>query len=405
VLRAARDAISLVDQAIALEPDNGSAYVERGYFKAFTDLAGADADFRRGIELAPSLARGYEGLAAVLFQSVARRREALEFIEQARRLDPIDARLAVTQAVYSFYGAFDADGAVTTLRSVLDRDPLYVPALTRLAEVEWAGRGALADAALLAEQAIALDPDNVFVRRLLVDIYLDLGEEPAARSVLDDVRSSREAELQLHVYRREWRDAGELAAALIESGRAPPTQERGLALAVRNWARETSNATPAVDLMEAWTGVTWEDGGPVLGESLSMRMDLVGLAYLLQTTGDGVRAVALAEEILRDIDQQVGRFERPGVWLDQARAMALLILQRRDEALAVVLSLAGKGFLRHESRATLELDPVFDPIRTDPAYRKVVAEVREHAAAERAALEEMRRQGLIHRRGSGAPGG
>jgi TolB-like protein/DNA-binding winged helix-turn-helix (wHTH) protein len=405
VLQVVREGVSLLDQAIALEPDNGSAYVERGYLKAFTDLAAADADFRRGIELAPSLARGYEGLAAVLFQSVARRREALEFIEQARRLDPIDARLAVTQAVYSFYGAFDVDRAAGTLRSVLDRDPLYVPALARLAEVEWAGRGALAEAAVVAEQALALDPDNVFVRRLLVDIYLDLGDEGAAVSVLDPGRSSREAELQLHVYRSQWSEAGDIAAALIESGRAPMVQERGLALAVRNRARVTGNAAAAIELMETWTGLTWEDGEPVLGESLSMRMDLAGLAVLLQDSGDAARAAALAEEILRDIDQQAGRFARPAAWLDQARATALLILQRPDEALSVMLRLSGQGFLRHESRETLELDPVFDPIRADPAYRSAVAAVHEHASAERAALEEMRRQGLIPRRGPGTPAG
>ena len=66
-----------------------------------------------------------------------------------------------------------------------------------------------------------------------------------------------------------------------------------------------------------------------------------------------------------------------------------------------VLRLAGKGFLLHESRATLELDPVLDPIRTDPAYRQTVTSVYEHAAAERILLEDMRAQGLILRRGPG----
>lgn len=405
VLQTVRDAMSLIDKAIALEPENGAAYVERGYLKAFTDLAGADADFRRGIELAPSLAHGYEGLAAVLFQSVARRREALGLIEQARRLDPIDPRLAVTQAVYLFYGPCDVDGAAGILRSVLDRDPLYVPALSRLSEVEWAGRGALAEAAWLAEQAIALDPDNVFVRRLLVDIYLDLGDETAARSVLAGASfPSEAAELPLRVYRQEWREAGELAAALIESGRAPQVQERSLALAVRIWARVTGDTAAAVGLLEEWTSVTWEDGEPILGDSLSMRVDLAGFAALLQDSGDRVRAAALAEEILRDIDQQVGRFGRPEAWLGHGRAMALLIRSRPDEALAVVLRLAGKGFLFHEWRVMLELDPVFDPIRADPAYQRTVAAVREHAGAERSKLEEMRRQGLVPRRDARDPG-
>ena len=399
VLRTVRDAIALIDKAIALEPENGAAYVERGYLKAFTDLAGADADFRRGIELAPSLAHGYEGLAAVLFQSIARRREALGFIEQARRLDPIDPRLAVTQAVYLFYGPHDVDGAVGILRSILDRDPLYVPALSRLSEVEWAGRGSMAESAWLAEQAIALDPDSVFVRRLLVDIYLDLGDQTAARSVLAGASfPSEAAELPLHVYRGEWREAGDLAAKLIKSGRAPQVQERGMALAARMWARATGDNAAAVDLMEEWTGVTWEDGQPIVGDSLSMRVDLAEFAALLQDSGDHVRAAALAEEVLRDTDQQIERFGRPEVWVGQGRATALLIRDRPDEALQVVLRLAGKGYLRHEWHATLELDPVFDPIRSSAAYQRTLATAREHASAERSRLEEMRRQGLVPRR-------
>ena len=70
-------------------------------------MAAADADLRRGLELAPNYARGYEGLAAALFQSVARRREALEMIEKARRLDPLELRLDVLKATYLVWGPGD----------------------------------------------------------------------------------------------------------------------------------------------------------------------------------------------------------------------------------------------------------------------------------------------------------
>jgi hypothetical protein len=167
---------------------------------------------------------------------------------------------------------------------------------------------------------------------------------------------------------------------------------------VRMGARATRDAAAAVDLMEEWTATTWEDGEPVLGDSLSMRVDLAGFAALLQDSGDRTRATVLADEVLRDIDQQVGRFGRPEAWLGQGRAMALLVLNRPVEALAVMQGLAGRGFLFHEWHVTLELDPAFEPIRADPAYRRIVASAREHAAGERATLEEMRRQGLVPRR-------
>ncbi len=138
---AVENALQLLDTAIELEPANGEAYVERGYLKAFYDIAAADADFRRGIELAPNSSRGYEGLAAVLFQSVARRREALAMLEKARKLNPLEPRLDVVKATYLGYGPGDAEQATRLLQQVLERDPLYLPALLRLAEFRWSLQG------------------------------------------------------------------------------------------------------------------------------------------------------------------------------------------------------------------------------------------------------------------------
>ena len=52
-----------------------------------TNLAAAEADYRRGLELSPNSAEGYAGLAAVLYQTPSRRDEALEMLDRARKLD------------------------------------------------------------------------------------------------------------------------------------------------------------------------------------------------------------------------------------------------------------------------------------------------------------------------------
>ena len=137
--QAVESATQLLDEAIKLDPQSGEAYVERGYLKVYFDVAAADADLRRGLELAPNYARGYEGLAAVMFQSVARRREALDMIEKARRLDPLEPRLDVIKATYLLFGSGDIPQATRVLEAVLERDPLYVPALVRLSDVRWCG--------------------------------------------------------------------------------------------------------------------------------------------------------------------------------------------------------------------------------------------------------------------------
>ena len=166
------------------DPHSGEAYVERGYLKLYFDAAAADADLRRGLELAPNYARGYEGLAAVLFQSVARRREALEMIEKARRLDPLELRLDVIKATYLLFGSGDMEQAARLAESVLERDPLYVPALVRLADVRWCGQGEHAESVALAEQAVALDPGNETAWRQLMLSYLSVGEPAGAEAAI-----------------------------------------------------------------------------------------------------------------------------------------------------------------------------------------------------------------------------
>jgi tetratricopeptide (TPR) repeat protein len=88
--------MKLLNAALELNP-RAAKPTSSADLKLYYDVAAADGDLRRGLELAPNYARGYEVLAAALFQSVARRREALEMIENARKLDPLEPRLACSR--------------------------------------------------------------------------------------------------------------------------------------------------------------------------------------------------------------------------------------------------------------------------------------------------------------------
>ena len=148
----------LVEQALALDPDNGDAYLERAHLAAFDDLAAAEADYRRGLELSPNAAKGYAGLATVLYATPARRDEALEMLDRARKLDPLEPGYDVFKAVFLFYERADLKGANDLLVEVLREHPQYVPALIRLCELRSFAMGRLADGVLYCEQALAIDP-------------------------------------------------------------------------------------------------------------------------------------------------------------------------------------------------------------------------------------------------------
>ena len=393
---AVENALQLLDTAIELEPANGEAYVERGWTKAFYDIAAADADFRHGLELAPNSARGYEGLAAFLFQSMARRREALAMVEKARQLNPLEPRLDVLKATYLGYGPGDAEQATAILQQVLERDPLYVPALVRLAEFRWRLQGRIAEAIHLAEQAVKLDPGNELAWYHIGVAYLDADDPASAESAFRNIgESSRSGPLSLNLYRENWRAAGEAAYAMLAAARPRPIDEWRISHALRMHARATGNYERAIGTLEAWTAVDWEDGEPQLGDPLGQGIAVAGLADLLKMTGEPDRAKALAQELLRDIDTQTTRYGRGEVWLSDARALALMLLGRPDEAIATLQRQIQAGLGLYHWKFYLLNDPLFEPLRRRPEFQQLVTAARSNAARENERIDRMRADGLI----------
>jgi TolB-like protein/DNA-binding winged helix-turn-helix (wHTH) protein/Tfp pilus assembly protein PilF len=392
------ESMRLLDEAIALDPDSGEAYVERGYLKVYSDLAGAHADLRRGLELAPNYTRGYEGLAAVLFQSIARRREALEMIEKARRLDPLEPRLDVIKATYLLFGPGDREQAARLLESVLQRDPLYVPALLRLAEVYWLMARRHGESAQLVEQAVTLDPGNERAWRQLATVYLDVGDIAAAESAFRNIAESPPyAALSLRLERKDWRGAGEAAYGIIAAGAPHPWAESLISRAIRMHARTTGDYARAIAALEEWSAVAWDGEEPQLLGQLDQGIGVAGLADLLRQSGEEARARALAEALLADIDVQMNRYGRGEIWLNDARALAQSLLGRPDEALALLKRQASFG-VYGKWQIVLEGEPLFEALSERPDFRALLTEVRATAAEEHARIDRMRREGLIPKR-------
>lgn len=398
--RAIENAMGLLNEAIALDPESGEAYVERGYLKLYYDVAAADADLRRGIELAPNYARGYEGLAAVMFQSVARRRDALEMIEKARRLDPLELRLDVVKAAYLYFGNGDLPKSTEVLEAALERDPLFVPALVRLADLRWV-QGEFAECVALAEQAVALDPGNDPAWRHLMGSYHSLGEHAAANDA-----SSRTADqpanalLWRSLFAKDWRKAGAAAYALIAPGPTYVQNEALVAIAIRRHARATGEYRRAIETLEDWAAVGWEDGEPLLQGQLDLGFGVVALADMLMATGQNERARALLEELLADSEFQISRYGRGEIWRNGSRAIAFALLGRPDEAVATLQRQPQLGFMYHEWQLLLEDDPAFEPLKTRKDFQQLVEGFRKVDVREREQFLRLRAEGRIPDRSS-----
>ncbi len=392
-------AMGLLNTALELNPQSGEAYVERGYLKLYFNVAAADADLRRGIELAPNYARGYEGLAAVMFQSVARRREALDMIEKARRLDPLELRLDVIKATYLAWGPGDMPQAAQVAESVLQRDPLYVPALVRLADVRWGGEGKSAESIALAEQAVALDPGNETAWRHLSLSYLSVGEPAAAEAALTHVEDNPAmGKLVVDLYKDDWRGAGEAAYTLLAAGPSYRQIEPHIALAIRRYARLTGDYRRAIATLEEWTAVSWDGDEPVIEEQLGMGVSIAALGDMLMASGQKDRARALLEELLADTEVQISRYGRGEIWLNDSRAIASALLGKPNEAIALLQRQEKLGFLYHHWRVTIEDDPAFDSLRGRTDFQALVANARANEERERKQFLKMRAEGQIPKR-------
>ena len=394
-------AMGLLNEALVLDPDSGEAYVERGYLNLYFDVAAADADFRRGLELAPNFARGYEGLAAVLFQSVARRREALEMLEKARRLDPLELRLDVLKATYLEWGSGDFAEADRTLQPVLERDPLFVPALVRLASIRWGGQGRHAESVALLEQAVALDPGNQTAWRHLILSYISVGEIAASEAAVGPASDHPAlGPLNIHLFRNEWRKAGEAAYALVAAGPTYFQIESQVSLAIRRHARETGDYRRAIKALQDWAAVSWDGDEPILEGQLDMGVGVAGLADMLIATGQQEKARILLQELLANADLQVNRFGRGEVWLNTGRALAFAMLERPDDAMAMLKRQAQLGFLSNAWRVWLKDEPIFDSLRGRKDFQALVAEMQAIEDRERQLFLRMREDGRIPDRSS-----
>jgi TolB-like protein/DNA-binding winged helix-turn-helix (wHTH) protein len=389
----------LLQQALALNARDSRAYVERAYLTAFRDTAAAEKDYRRALELNPSDAEAYEGLAVILADQPPRRAEAVSAIDQARKLDPLEPRLDVIKATMIHYGRGDTDGAAELLEAALRRNPLYEPALARLAEVRLAG-GHRAEAINLAEQVIASDPQADHARHILQYTYLDLDELAAAKSVAA-LSGNTDAGSQsvMRLYAHDFQRAAALVYSAAASNTLSPDSEIVGTGAIRIAARKDGQFERAAAFFTQRGAIKWDESGKLVqGDVTSLQLNAVSLADMLLQMGETVRARQLLEASLDAMDRDEREYQRGAGWYSLMRPVALALLGRNDAAIAVLSNPAFAGHASEDFWYRFELEPAFAPLRNDPRFVALHAQLRAHAQAERAALQRLRAQGLVPNR-------
>ena len=134
---------------------------------------------------------------------------------------------------------------------VLELDPNFVPALQWYGIIRWVIEGKLAEAIQINEHAIALDPNNSFLRHAAMAVYLDLDDAKAARAVVAGMPQSARAAGLLSMHDSDWRRAG--LAAYDEEGWTRGTDfcELWQSKALRDYALKTGELNRAIAFIKS----------------------------------------------------------------------------------------------------------------------------------------------------------
>ena len=266
----------------------------------------------------------------------------------------------------------------------------------RLASIRTVDEAKFADGVKFGEQALALDPRSEWTRRALIGAYLAIGDLVAARRIAAEPQPALQVrQLDIYVFLRDWRKAGNIAYASAEDGTQMPIDAPAATFAIRMHARATGEYGRARALLERQSGVTWDAAGvPRVPVELGLADQTVALGDVLMQSGERERARRLLAASLRDMDYVARDLKRGELWYLKQRPIALALLGDKEAALTALerAFAAGVGYSRGEETA---IDPAFDVLRDTPRFKALVAKNAAHAKDGYAAVEQLRRDHLV----------
>jgi len=155
------------------------------------DWSGAEREFKRAIDLNPSLGLAFFWYTAFLAVR-GRLDEGIPLLRRARELDPLNltVRTGVGGAAYF---ARDFDGAIKELREVLEMDPNFAIARERLA-LSYLAKSEFDKAVSEFQKLCALLPGNPLAKGLLGYAYASIGNRGEAQRLMQELYGESEHE-------------------------------------------------------------------------------------------------------------------------------------------------------------------------------------------------------------------
>lgn len=386
-------ALASAQRALELAPESPASLVAVG--QSQKDPETTLGYLRRAISGNPNYARAWSALAEIEVVLGKPDADAMATIDTALKLDPLEPRLHYLKGLYQMMTAGDLADAEARFRQALAIDPTYYVALARLSQMMSCCLGRQAEAVRYAEQALRLDPQALWVRRLLVGLYLDIDDVAAAEQVAGEGPADSGAQLLIDLRR------GRIAVALRRLdpaiGEPPMRLETGEGLFLARLPLLDAKRTSAIDRASREADERVAELGELERDSAEEAFAMVDRGAFLLTIGKRAEGGADLERALAVIATRGGGGRLPHRFAE-SRAVALSLQGEREGALDVLEATTASGpwsFWWYYA----ELEPAFAPLRSDVRFTNWVGRMKAHALAERSRLNGLRLAGLVPDRG------
>jgi tetratricopeptide (TPR) repeat protein len=369
-----------IGKALALDPNLGEAHVARAsMLQGAKDLDGAEREFKRGIELAPGYATGYQWYGELLMNDIADIDRALPLLKHAAVLDPLSP---VVNAEYAYGLAVSGheDEALAITTRLIAEHPGFAMAYPLRRNI-FEARGDLV-AALRAQQALeTADPDSIRRRINRCTSLARFGALDEAQACVSDLNrrypdlDTASAQTNLLSLRGDFPGA---MAVGFRSERLDPWNRAWLLLANNRAGEALAILKKIVPELFKRPIVTTSD---YPGDAI-----LVGAALL--ATGEQAAAREVLQFALKDnAKHPYDQMDFGRHWYD---VHVYALLGDLDGACQALHATVASGF--YLDIADLDSAPWVAPLRTKPCYQKELAPARAKAAAQ---IEAARKAGLL----------
>jgi TolB-like protein/Tfp pilus assembly protein PilF len=378
------------DKALALDDQLGEAYNSlAGIKEERGDLEGAEAMYRRALELNPNYATAYYWYGYLLRESLGRSEEALVLHRKAAELDPLSVGIILeVGADLESLGRFDE--ALARYQRAIEVDPGYATAYNYIALHYRFVSGKLDEAVVWWAKSISLDPGNPRRSAWLGLLFLDLGDFDRAESWIE-----RSLELgpesfwpnlamhTLHLYR------GDAAAALDYARRVFALDPRFVPTLLRDHELRAGRYSEARALYEKTHPELLNEGDPTVdGSNWWAAIDL---ALVLSKTGEQEHADLLLNRSFQHI-QTFPRLVSSGYGI--ADVLIYALRGDKQKALSALRQAIDEGWC-DSWWYFLEHDSALESLHDEPEYQAMIEEIEADMAAQLERVREMERNGEL----------